>query len=74
MKLCKVGVGLNIVQNHSSLLAPIHMKRLPNMSSNAFVNVTRMSGACAFIASYHDYEQKMLYWACVRNIREVILY
>ena len=30
------------------------------MSSNAFVNGARMSGICAFIAGYFEYEQKTL--------------
>ena len=30
------------------------------MSSNAFVNGARMSGICAFIAGYFEYEHKTL--------------
>ena len=30
------------------------------MSSNAFVKGARMSGVCAFIAGYFEYEQKTL--------------
>ena len=30
------------------------------MSSNAFVNGARMSGICALIAGYFEYEQKTL--------------
>ena len=31
------------------------------MSSNAFINGARMSGVCAFIAGYFEYEPKTLF-------------
>ena len=35
-------------------------RRPLSMSSNVFVNGARMSGVCAFIAGYFEYEHKTL--------------
>ena len=50
----------HIMNNSDSNVFCLLLVRPLSMSSNAFVNGARMSGICAFIAGYFEYEQKTL--------------
>ena len=48
------------MNNSGSNVFCLLLVRPLSMSSNAFVNGARMSGICAFIAGYFEYEHKTL--------------
>ena len=48
------------MNNSGSNVFCLLLVRPLSMSSNAFVNGARLSGVCAFIAGYFEYEQKTL--------------
>ena len=50
----------HIMNNSGSNVFCLLLVRPLYMSSNAFINGARMSGICAFIAGYFEYEQKTL--------------
>ena len=50
----------HIINNSGSNVFCLLLVRPLSMSSNAFVNGARMSGVCAFIAGYFEYEHKTL--------------